>query len=265
MSKAAGKASAVRVIAKSVLVEAVRRKEIYVIILLCCALIGVVMTLDFFGLDGLVKFYREVALKLMGVSTAIAVVLLATRQLPREFEFRTIYPLLARPVGRLTFLIGKGLGVCAAAAFCFGLFMILYVAGILSLGGDLAWGLFVQHIYLQMLLMMLLTSACFLLSLLFNYDAALVMGLLLYSASGILSSTSLFLYDLTTDIGRLLLIALNYLLPQLVLFDLSEKVLHSELWGPVSSATLATLTVYALAYTLVFTGISYRLFRRRPL
>lgn len=257
--------AAIRVIAKSVLVEAMRRKEIYVIILLCCTLIGVVMTLDFFGLEGLVKFYREVALKLMGTSTAIAVVLLATRQLPREFEFRTIYPLLARPIGRFTFLIGKGLGVCAAAVFCFGLFMILYVAGILSLGGDLGWALFLQHIYLQMLLMMVLTSACFLLSLLFNYDAALVMGLLLYAASGILSSTSLFLYDLTTDIGRMLLIALNYLLPQLVLFDLSEKVLHSELWGPVSVATLVILTGYALVYTVVFTGISYRLFRRRPL
>lgn len=260
-----GNVSAIRVIAKSVLVEAMRRKEIYVIIFLCCALIGVVMTLDFFGLQGLVKFYREAALKMMGISTAIAVVLLATRQLPREFEFRTIYPLLARPIGRFTFLLGKALGVCAAAAFCFGLFMILYVAGILSLGGDLGWGLFLQHVYLQMLLMMVLTSVCFMLSLLFNYDAALVMGLLLYAASGILSSTSLFLYDFTTDAGRVLLVGLNYLLPQLVLFDLSEKVLHSEMWDLLSAGTLVALTVYALVYTTVFTGISYRLFRRRPL
>lgn len=258
-------ASAIRIIAKSVLVEAVRRKEIYVIILLCCALIGVLMTLDFFGLDGLVKFYRQVALQLMGVSTAVAVVLLATRQLPREFEFRTIYPLMARPVGRFTFLLGKGLGVCAAAAFCFGLFMILYVAGILSLGGDLGWGLFLQHLYLQMLLMMILTAMCFMLSLMLSYDAALVIGLLLYSASGIISSTSIFLFDLTTDLGRLLLLALNYLLPQLVLFDLSEKIIHSELWGPVSLAAMVALTAYALAFTSVFTAISCRLFRRRPI
>lgn len=257
--------SAIRILAKSVLVEAVRRKEIYVIILLCCALIGVVMTLDFFGLDGLVKFYRQVALQLMGISTALAVVLLATRQLPREFEFRTIYPLLARPIGRLTFLLGKGLGVCAAAAFCFGLFMILYVAGILSLGGELGWGLFLQHFYLQMLLMMILTSMCFMLSLLLNYDAALVIGLLLYSASGIISSTSIFLFDLTTDLGQFLLLVLNYALPQLVLFDLSEKLIHGELWGPVSPAAMAALTAYALAFTAVFTTVSHRLFRRRPL
>lgn len=259
------------IIARSVLLEAVRRKEIYVVILVCCALIGVIMSLDFFGLSGLVKFYREIALKLMGISTALAVLLLATRQLPREFETRTIYPLLARPVGRFTFLLGKGLGVCLAAAFCFGLFMILYVVGLLSLGGDLAWGLFVQHLYLQMLQMMVLTSACFVLSLAMNFDAALVTGFLLYAASGLISSASLMLYELTNSAGRVILWLLNYLLPQLVLFDLSEKVVHYDpalrevLWRPLSLGTMLALTLYGLIYTGVFTGGAYLLFRRRPL
>ncbi len=259
------------VIAKSVLLEAVRRKEVYVIIILCCALIGVVMSLDFFGLHGLVKFYREVALQLMGISCALAVILLATRQLPREFEIKTIYPLLARPVGRLTFLLGKGLGVCAAAAFCLALFMLIYVAGILSLGGDLAWGLFLQHIYLQMLQMALLTAVCFMLSLLINYDAAMVIGFLFYSASGILSSASLVLYDLTNNAGRALLWLANYALPQLVLFDLSKKVIHyepalrAELWRPLSFGIMAALTFYALCHTLLYGGVSYYLFRRRAL
>ena len=259
------------VIAKSVLVEAVRRKEIYVIILLCCGLIGVVMSMDFFGLSGLVKFYREISLRLMGVSTALAVILLATRQLPREFETRTIYPLLARPVGRFTFLLGKGLGVLLAAAFCYGLFMILYVGGILSLDGDLAWGLFVQHLYLQLLQMLVLTSLCFLLSLSLNFDAALVIGALLYAASGIISSASLALFELTNTLGRGVLIVLNYLLPQLVLFDLSEKVTHYEpelrgmLWRPLELSTMLALTAYGLVYTIIFTGGAFLLFRRRPL
>lgn len=259
------------VIARSVLLEAVRRKEIYVIVILCCALIGVVMSLDFFGLRGLVKFYREVSLQLMGISCALAVILLATRQLPREFETKTIYPLLARPVGRLTFLLGKGLGVCGAAAFCLGLFMVIYAGGILNLGGDLAWGLFLQHIYLQMLQMALLTAVCFMLSLLLNYDAAMVMAFLFYAASGILSHASLVLYDLTGGTGRALLLLLNYLLPQLVLLDLSGKVIHyeaalrDELWRPLSIDVMLALSLYALVYTGFFTIVSYQFFRRRPL
>jgi len=259
------KLAALRVLAKSVLVEAVRRKEIYLIVLLCTGLIVSAMTLDFFGLSGLVKFYREIALQLMGAATAVTVVVLATRQLPREFENRTIYPLLARPVSRLTFLLGKLAGVLAAALFCFALFMVLYVAGVLILGGEMAWGLFLQHVFLQCLQMLVLSSLCFLLSLLFNFDAALVIGLLLYSASEILSSTSLFLYEFTNPAGRLLLLGLNYLLPQLVLFDLSAKTVHSEIWTPLPAWVLLSLTGYALAYTLAFTALTHSLFRRRTL
>lgn len=256
---------AIRVLAGTVLLEAVRRREIYGVVLLGCGLIGAIAAMDFFGLGGLVKFYREMSLKLMGAATAIAVLLLSTRQLPREFDSRTIYPLLARPIGRFTFLLGKGLGVCAAAAFCYGLFMLLYVGGMAFLGGAMHWGLFLQHVYLQMLMMMVLTSAGFLLSLALSYDAALAIGLLLYVASDLISSASLMLYGLTNAAGRAFLLVLNYALPQLVLFDLSDKAVHGEMWTPLAASVLLALTAYALAYVAVFTAGAFVLFRRRPL
>jgi len=256
---------AVWAIAKTVLLEAVRRREVYVIVALCCLLIGAVMTLDFFGLRGLVKFYREVSLKLMGAATVAAVLLLATRQLPREFELRTVYPLLARPVGRFSFLLGKGLGVCAAAAFCLALFSCIYAAGIALLGGMHHPVLFLQYLYLQLLQAVVLTAGCFLLSLAMSYDAALVTGFLLVAVSGILSSASLMLYSLTNTAGRLLLRLLTVALPQLVLFDLSEKAVHGEMWSPLGTGTMMALTLYALLYAGVFTVGAYALFRRRAL
>ena len=63
-------------VAKTVFIEAVRRKEIYVIVILASTLIGAVMTLDFFELEGLTKFYREFSLKLMSGATAITVIVL---------------------------------------------------------------------------------------------------------------------------------------------------------------------------------------------
>ncbi|MCA9426932.1 MAG: ABC transporter permease, partial [Candidatus Omnitrophica bacterium] len=98
-------------IAKSVLIEAVRRKEIYVIVLMAVGVILMTGTVKFFGYEGMNKFYRDVSLKIMNITAALTVVVLAARQLPREFEKRTIYPLLAKPVGRSTFLAGKFLGV----------------------------------------------------------------------------------------------------------------------------------------------------------
>ena len=64
-------------IARSVLIEAVRRKEIYVIVLLALMVIGGVMSVNFFGMEGLTKFYREVALEVMSIACALMVVVLS--------------------------------------------------------------------------------------------------------------------------------------------------------------------------------------------
>ncbi len=252
-------------LAHSVLLEAVRRKDIYLLVALCLALIGITLSLDFFGVVGLVKFYREISLGLMGMFTALAVMLLAVRQLPREFKDRTIYPLLARPVSRWTFLVGKAAGVMLAACFCYGLFMAVFIPGIYHVGGDLAWGLFLQHLYLQFLQMLLLTAASFLLSLLCSADAALTLTFLLYFASELISHISLTLHELSNATGRVLLHGLNYALPQLALFDLSGKALHSEIWRPLPMSVMGELTVYAAIYITLFGVGAHALFRRRPL
>lgn len=256
---------AIRVIAGSVLLEAVRRKDIYVIVILCCLLITSIISIDFFGIQGLAKFYREIALSLMSYATATAVILLAVRQLHREFDNKTIYTLLARPVSRLTFLIGKATGVLLAGAFCLGLFSIIFIGGIYFSGTSLHWSLFAQHLYLQMLQALVLTAACFLLSLVMSYDASIVVGLLLYMTAGVLSRSSLLLYSLTNSVGRWLIRAQTYALPQFVILDLSGKTVHSEIWDSLSLQTMGMLTTYALIYTLAYGGLAFFLFQRRPL
>mgnify|MGYP001036301238 CR=1 FL=1 len=256
---------AIAVIAKGVLLEAIRRKDVYAIVLICCGLIGLTMTVDFFDIEGLTKFYREIALKLMDTFTAVAVILLASRQLPREFEQRTIYPLLARPIGRLTFLLGKIAGVCAAAGFCLGLFMAIFIAGITALGGGVGWPLFLQHVFLQMLQMLLLATACFVLSLLCSRDAALALAFLFYFTASLFSGLTVILYDFAGPAGRAGLWLLTYAVPQLDLLDLSEKAVHIEIWPPLGWGTMAALAAYALAYSLALLAIAHALFRRRPL
>ncbi len=65
-------------ISKTVLIESIRRKEIYVVVLAASLMIGMVMMMDFFNLQGLTKFYREVALKVTSIATALTVLVLAS-------------------------------------------------------------------------------------------------------------------------------------------------------------------------------------------
>jgi len=252
-------------IAKTVFIEAVRRKEIYAIVLVACVLIGAVMSLDFFELEGLTKFYREFSLRLMSAATAITVIVLASRQLPREFETRTIYPLLARPISRTTFLLGKLLGVWLSALFCFALFMVVYVIGMSLLGGTIHWALFAQYLYLQAAMMLILATLGFALSMLCNVDAAITFGVILFGLGATLSSIISYIYALSTPLTQKILLLLTYVIPQLMLFDLSEKSVHAETWDPLSFATMGILTLYALVFSGVYFSIAAGIFRRRPL
>jgi ABC-type transport system involved in multi-copper enzyme maturation permease subunit len=280
-------------IAKSVLIEAIRRREIYVIVLAAVGVILATGSVKFFGFQGMGKFYREISLQIMNLATAFTVIVLASRQLPREFENRTIYPLLAKPVGRATFLAGKFLGVILAGLFCYVIFIALFLAGMLYLGTSLSWTLFLEAVYLQILALLVLASLSFMLSLLFNIDAAITVSILIFVLGGTVSSSIDYVYDSVKDFGRfhipgfgmagisvggLLMRLLNYGIPQLTLFDLSGKVVHAtEMSGPSVSSGMVTrwtavdpwvlggLTLYAVAFMTLYLGIAHWMFKRRAL
>jgi ABC-type transport system involved in multi-copper enzyme maturation permease subunit len=252
-------------ISKTVLLEAVRRKEIYAIILVSLLLLGGILSIDFFQIEGLMKFYREVALKIMSMATALTVIVLACRQLPREFENKTIYPLMAKPLRRTSFLSGKLLGVFLAAFFCFSLFMIVYIIGTIYVGGKIPWLHFIQYVYLQLLQMMILTALGFLLSLIMNLDAAITMGVIFYITANILITSFTYIYDFVGIFGKTMLTVLTCIIPQLALFDFSGKTVHSEVWPPLDWNTLGLLTGYALIFTGFYFLLCILIFRRRAL
>jgi len=252
-------------IAKSVLIEALRRREIYAIVLVSILIIGAVMTVNFFNIEGLTKFYREIALKVMSVATSLTVIVLAARQLPREFENRTIYPLMAKPISRAAFLFGKLLGVMAAGLFCFAIFMSIYVLGALYLKTTIPILLFVQYVYLQMLQLLILATLAFWLSMLFNLDAAVTISALLFFASGVLSSAMSYLYDFVGEVQQMALTLLAFIVPQFVILDLSGKAVHSSAWPPLEMGIILKLTAYALTFAIVYFSFAMFCFRKRAL
>ncbi len=252
-------------VARGVWLEAIRRREIYVIVTLCCLLILGLAQVRFFGLSALDKFYREIALKVMGVASALTVIVLAARQLPREFEQRTIYPLLARPLRRGTFMLGKLLGVLGAGAFCQALFLGIFVLGCAMLGAPIPWSLLFQYAWLQGVMLLVMASLCFLLSIVVNLDAAITFGLLFYVASSTFSTMMSYLYETADRFGQAAIHALTWLLPQFMLFDLSEKAVHGEMWKPIDAGTVVQLTLYGLVFATVYFLASLALFRRRAL
>ncbi|HOE96513.1 MAG TPA: ABC transporter permease [Candidatus Sumerlaeota bacterium] len=250
-------------IARTIFVEALRRREIYAIVLITAGMLLLASLLRFFDLQGLHKFYHEVSLKVMTTATVLTVIVLAARQLPREFERRTIYTLLAKPIARWEFLLGKYVGVVLAGLFCLGLFMGVFCLGRLFTQAPLDWRLFGQFLFMQGLAIGCLAALSFLLSMLMGLDAAIVTAMLIYLLGQVMTNAMTVVYEFTGAAGRAVLITLNYLVPQPALFDLSAKVVHE--WPPVPAWVLGLATLYCLMFVIPYLGLSYALFRRRAL
>lgn len=251
-------------IARTILLEALRRRELYAIVLVSVLLLAGLRFVTFFDIEGLSKFYREIALKTMNLATALVAILLAARQLPREFKNRTLYPLLAKPVTRLEFLLGKYVGVLLATGFCYAMFLAIFVVACVSLKAPVNYGLFAQGIYLQAVSISVVSAMTFLLSLLLNIDAAITLATLLFMSSQVLMTLMSYLWDVVGSVQRALIIGLHYLIPQLTLFDVSAKITHN-IWAPLSMKSMMTLSVYGLVYSFIFLSMAYVLFRKRPI
>ena len=139
------------------------------------------------------------------------------------------------------------------------------MTGSLYLKASVPWGLTLQFVYLQMIMMLILASLSFWLSLMFNLDAAITTGLLFYATSAVITTATSFLYDWVSGVGRVLLMVLNYILPQLTLFDLSAKTVHAEAWPPLAASTILQLTIYGSIFIIIYSALAYAWFRKRPL
>ena len=96
-------------------VELWRRNDIFALLILALALLVPLSMASPFGAAGASRYLDEVALLLIwGFSLFIALGT-GARLFPPEFESRTIYPLLSKPISRGALLVGKYLGAVAAS------------------------------------------------------------------------------------------------------------------------------------------------------
>jgi ABC-type transport system involved in multi-copper enzyme maturation permease subunit len=124
-------------IGRNTLLESVRQKVLNVLLIFAIVLVGASVWfsqmatpgLDAAGLfDAQIKFVKDAGCGAIGVF-GFFIALLSTAQLiPQELHNRTIYTILAKPVRRSEFLLGKFLGVVLLLALCVALMSLAFAA-----------------------------------------------------------------------------------------------------------------------------------------
>ena len=113
-------------LATTTLTELVRLKVFYFVLIFATALTASPLVFPSLVFHDQFQMLRDVALGAMSIFTSLLAVLATAGLLPKDTEDRTLYTILAKPVSRLEYLLGKFLGVALlltlAAALMAGIF-----------------------------------------------------------------------------------------------------------------------------------------------
>ena len=255
--------SKVLILARHAFKELVRKKDFYVLLLLFMGLAVFFYSETFFGVKGVSRYLKDVGFSFVLLFSMIISVSFSAKQIPQELECKTIYPLLAKPVSRTQFILGKFLGSLFISIITFTVFYSLYLVFIVSKGESAGLALILQSYILSCLLLVFLSSFAMLFSLFFTISANIAITFLLY----------FFIYWYNGMLRELLLVSsrklsyvynvLYYILPHFEFFDMRIRIVH--LWDPLPLWVIASISIYTILYTAIIMRITIGVFKKRGL
>lgn len=115
-------------IASNTLTDLTRQKVFYFILIFALILIGSSVFMARFSFQQEFQILKDISLGAMSIFTSLLAILATARLLPQDIEDRTAYTILAKPVPRFEYLLGKLFGVVALLAIA-----ILAMAALFSI------------------------------------------------------------------------------------------------------------------------------------
>jgi len=283
-------------IAKTTVGDALRKKVLQVFLVVAIALIVLSLsfsqTLEFSSRNGISADFmllKSFGLGMMALAGIFISLILGVSLIPAEFERRTIYTILAKPVKRYEFVCGKFLGALMTLGITTGLMGVTFILTIVAkaiaaqhLGAgptvaalqtqsttgaesvaifdwNMVWGVVMN--YLQF---MMLSSVVLLFSLIFTPTVNFFMGAAVYMV-GFMSSIvqSLGNAEGASAFLKGLFTAVYYVLPQFDRFNVSNQLLHPE--TQITNMGFYTLWwgAYGLIYVLITLVVAILIFERK--
>jgi ABC-type transport system involved in multi-copper enzyme maturation permease subunit len=205
------------------------------------------------------KIIKDIALAAMDLfGTAIAV-FVGVGLVSKEIERRSLYPLMAKPITRDEFLLGKFAGLSFTllvnvTVMAAGLYLTLFLTGRPL---DLRLLASVFTIFLSLVLTV---AVVLLFSILFTSTALAAFASMILVVAGRFSDVIRNMREVSPGTPSWLIQGLYYALPNYRNFDFKDRVVYGD---PIAAGDLAWVTTYAAVYTSIVLGIALWSFRRR--
>jgi ABC-type transport system involved in multi-copper enzyme maturation permease subunit len=202
---------------------------------------------------------RDIGLSFIDIFGVVLAVLMSTSLVHDEIERRTIYSLLARPMRRRDYLVGKYLGLLLMSAANLGIMAAAFFAILAATLGVFDVSL-LAAILLSFLQVSVVTAIALLLTTIATPLLAACMSMLIVFAGHLASDLRTFGERFCGPAGRFLTRAISYVLPGLESFDVKGEVVYAH---GVSIGFVLLACAYAALYSALVILLSSALFERR--
>jgi ABC-type transport system involved in multi-copper enzyme maturation permease subunit len=255
------KFTAYKPLARSVLLESLRRKDLWVVAILGFLIILCAGTLGFFGFDGLEIFAKDLAVTVLGLFSTIIAVLTSCRLIPDEIKNRTLYPLLARPITRFDLLIGKLMGAVVVTWISF-----LILCGLTAIALTVFHVQFnvimLQYVFAKMIGLVVICAMSMTLSIYLTPNASATLAFILAFGAPMLTRGLTMSATSVGPFGKFVYATINGVLPQVQLFDIGGRAVYPN-WAPVPMWVIGFLVAYGMVYSFAMLGAGWLKFRKQ--
>jgi Cu-processing system permease protein len=252
------------VVAANTFREALRDRVLYNLVFFALLMMGAAILVGQISIGIEQSVIISLGLTAISVIGIFIAVFIGVGLVSKEMDKRTLYALLAKPVERWQFLVGKFAGLAMTltvntAAMTVGLYVALWT--VKHPLGSSAWYLLVA-VYLVLLKLVLIVALAMLFSCFTSPFLAILFTLGIYVAGLFAGELRTLQAVNLTPAAMSLFRAVSYLLPNFENFNVLGAVAHQR---PVPLALAGQSTLYAMLYgALVLTGAAL-IFSRRNL
>lgn len=255
------------VIARNTISEALRKKIINAFAMVGVVLLALTFIFNQFSPRQELTLVKGMGLGIISLAGLLITVILSINLIPTEIERRTIYTILAKPVRRYEFLLGKFFGSIGTLVINVGLMGIFFVIAIAikqSGSADAAPPLLLFKGVLMIFMQLLLLSA---LAIFLSTFVTPLVNFFLTMVIFVLGNLSSYTLDLAkaSQIApvKWLLFGVHYIVPNFANFQYTNPLLQPDVQVKNEIAFLTQNCVYAVVYATVLLLLAVIAFDRR--
>jgi ABC-type transport system involved in multi-copper enzyme maturation permease subunit len=249
----------IKAIALNTFREAIRDRILYLLLFIAAASLIFSRVLALLTVGDRVKIITDVGLTSLSLFGALMAILIGTGLVYKEIDKKTIYTLLAKPIHRYQFLLGKFFGLVITLLVMLSLMSLIFLVMVLLHSGQMAWGMFVALAFI-FLEMCLITAVALLFSCFSTPILSSIFSLAFYLIGHVSWGLETLINKLSPGVGRTLARFFYIVIPDLENFNFKTEIVHHL---PIPPQVFVYSTLYGIFYTSFVLAVAVLVFRRR--